>query len=497
MKTAGTALLLCLFFLFNTRNCNAQNALSSPDKIDESGFGYSKVIGQDEDGYFLLLSNLTLNSESDRVGFKNRKYKVARYNNQLVRQWSKTVDPPDNSFIDAVTFFNGNVMIVTSQFLKQEQSVRCELTTINKSGTFLRHEHSATLFHPVTADYEKAKVIFSINRQQFAVLLREYTNDTSQTIFTVVKDTALQQVTLKSVTVPFSEKKFGFTGYALSVNGDLAIMGYHAEKVKSLSSKRKIEYYVYASGVQESTFREYRLPSDKNIGAIGLAFDNFNRKLVLSGFYFERESKNGAGIFYATLDITLNDEIKINTKNFESPTGSSIVRERSLSSGSGMMDYPIERIVIRNDGGAIIVAEAAYTTEYSFYDSFSQSFTQRTEYHFENVVVISVNSDASVDWSVVVEKDQVSTDDDGVFSSFCPLLNSEQLLLLYNDDISKRNKIVPAIVDSKGTFTRGNPLPTGEGSILLPRSGKQVSENQLLIPTYKKRELHLVLYTFE
>ena len=88
-------------------------------------------------------------------------------------------------------------------------------------------------------------------------------------------------------------------------------------------------------------------------------------------------------------------------------------------------------------------------------------------------------------------------DDDGVFSSFCALVNSEQFLILYNDDISRRNKITPAIISSKGILSRGKSVPMSEGFIILPRSGKQVSENELLIPAYKKRDLHLVKFTFE
>jgi hypothetical protein len=158
--------------------------------------------------------------------------------------------------------------------------------------------------------------------------------------------------------------------------------------------------------------------------------------------------------------------------------------------------YPIERIVLRNDGGAVIVAEAAYTTEYSYYDSFSQSFTRRLEYHFDNIVVISINSDGSVDWSTIVEKEQISMDDNGIFSSFCSMLNSEKLIVVYNDDISKRNNVIPASIDNKGALIKSRPFAGSEGLLLLPRSGKQVSENSIVVPAYKKRNQFLVQITF-
>lgn len=474
----------------------AQSILISPAPIDESGFGFIKVIGQDEEGYFILLSNLSLNTASDRIGFKTRKYKLAYYTNALVKKWSKNIDAANDSDIDAVTFFNGKALVVSSAFNKPDQTIVYTISTVNNAGMLTGNAGKKVSFTPVNSSYEKARIIFSITRQQFAIVTKEITTDTSQTLYAAVIDTTLGVLTQKTILIPHSEKKFDFDSYALSVNGDLAVMGYHSEKVKALSSKRKIDFFVYASGRYESGFKEYAIPSQKPISSLGIAFDNFNNKVVIAGFYIERDAGSGTGIFYATIDIAKNDELVFNTKIIDN-NSSNLKRERSLSSGTGIMDYPIERIVIRNDGGAIVVAEAAYTTEYSYYDSFSQSFTQRLEYHFENVVVISVNPDASVDWSAIVDKNQVSLDDEGVFSSFCALVGSEQFLILYNDYISRRNKITPAIISSKGILSRGKSVPMSEGFIILPRSGKQVSENELLIPAYKKRDLHLVRFTFE
>src|SRR5690348_16144010 len=126
-------------FLILVVNSNSwsQEILVSPAAIDESGFGYSKVIGQDDAGYFVLLSNLTMNSENDRVGLKNRKYKITWFNKSLVKKWSKPIDPPNSdASIDAVSFFNGQVIIVTSSYIKHEQKVKYTFNTIDSTGVF-------------------------------------------------------------------------------------------------------------------------------------------------------------------------------------------------------------------------------------------------------------------------------------------------------------------------------------------------------------------------
>ncbi|HMT29861.1 MAG TPA: hypothetical protein PKD91_11330, partial [Bacteroidia bacterium] len=327
------------------------------------------------------------------------------------------------------------------------------------------------------------------------IVLREYTDDVSQTIFASIHDTSYSSLEKKSVIIPFGLKSFEVTSYVISDKNDMIVLGMNSEKIKALSSKRKIDYFAYSSRVGESVFKEFKISAEKIITGIDVAFDNINNHAVFAGFFAQPDSYTGAGIFYASLDMDKNDEIKIKTSGIDGQGNIKLRSDRNSASGMSIIGYPIDRILLRDDGGAVIVAEAAYTTEYSYYDSFSQSFTRRLEYHFENVAVISINSDGSIHWSAVIEKDQVSMDDGGIYSSFCSMLNSENLVVLYNSDISKHNTVKPATVDNKGKLIQGKPFASTEGLLLLPRSGKQVSENSILVPAYKKRKLYLALFT--
>ena len=339
-------------------------------------------------------------------------------------------------------------------------------------------------------------MVISSSREKFALITREFTDSDKQTVFTAVLDDELKLVAYKSGIISFSEKTFDFTGYTLSNEGDLMLLGINSEKIKTLSSKRKTEYFVYSSPENEKGFKEFNISAEMNITGLGIEFDNVNQQVVLAGFYSDKESFVGAGIYYATLKVETSSEVVIKARAVEGQQNIRLKGERNTGSGMSLISYPIERIVLRQDGGAVIVAEAAYTTEYSYYDSFSQSFARRIEYNFDNVIIISVNSEGVADWSSVVEKRQVSMDDGGVFSSFCSLLNSEQLVILYNDNIGRRNKVTAVSIDNLGKNNRLKPFQQNEAIQLLPRSGKQVSENEIVIPALVKRKLHFVKFTF-
>jgi len=490
--------LLAIVFCFNLCSINifAQQLQLSATSIDEISLGYTKVIGQDEDGYFVLMSNLSLNSESDRVGFKNRKYKLTYFNTALNLVWEKNLESFSNdAVIDAVTFFNGKIVVISSLQKRSENLVNYYVTTYDNSGMPIQNDKPITSFSAGKYDYEKSKVILSSGRNRIMIVTREYSGDNTQTVFAAVLDTSFTELEKKNVIIPFPVKSFDVTGYVVSDKNDVLLLGLSSEKIKVLSSKRKIDYYLYSSRTGDTVFKEFKISSDKNITGLGVAFDNINNLAVFAGFFSERESYTGSGILYATLDMALNDEVKIKTTSLDGPQNSRLRGERNSASGLSLIGYPIDRIVLRDDGGAVIVAEAAYTTEYSYYDSFSQSFTRRLEYHFESVAVISINVDGSIHWNAVVEKDQVSMDDGGVFSSFCSLLNSENLVILYNAEITKRNKVLFATIDNKGTPTKGTSIASTEGLLLLPKSGKQVGENAILVPAYLKRKLYLALFT--
>ena len=77
--------------------------LSVSAEINEPGYDYLKVIGQDAGGYFVLLSNLNLENPNDRVGLKNRKTKLVYFDTSLVMKWNIPVKTyPENAELEAI-----------------------------------------------------------------------------------------------------------------------------------------------------------------------------------------------------------------------------------------------------------------------------------------------------------------------------------------------------------------------------------------------------------
>jgi hypothetical protein len=189
----------------------------------------------------------------------------------------------------------------------------------------------------------------------------------------------------------------------------------------------------------------------------------------------------------------LTDPINITKNNFtiNGDAQSKLVGERNSANGMGLFNYPIQKIIVRNDGGAVIVAEAQYLSEYSYYDYYTQSFNRRIEYHFDNIVLMSVSANGTIDWSQVIRKDQSSVDDEGLYASFAYAISPDAISIFLNGDIGRNNEVVLFSIDYKGSLSTKKITRQGENISLIPKSGKQVDESVLIVPGINKKRVYL------
>jgi hypothetical protein len=155
----GRFLTLC--FLLISFSAFSQKYILSPKDIDDPGFEHVKVIGQDDNGFYLLQSNLSLNSERDRIGFRNRKYKIGYYDFNLNEKWSKKLeDETENHGIDVVTMFNGHPFILRSQWLKNENTLSFSVEMLDDKGNSFNKKQPGKIVYTKDSDLEKPHVIF-------------------------------------------------------------------------------------------------------------------------------------------------------------------------------------------------------------------------------------------------------------------------------------------------------------------------------------------------
>ncbi len=490
---------ITLFFILLGSITLAQKVTMSPEDIEASGLNYVKVIGQDEDGFYLLHSNLSFFLQKDRIGLKSRKYQLSYFGFDMKPRWSKLLTPhPEEATIESVGFFNDRPFVMESNWSKSDNSLQLFLDVYDAKGNlFVQGKKIAafTTSHP--GDFEKPRSILSTSKNLLGIYLREDL-DAVQNIHCVSIDTTYTPLKINAAGLPYADKDLDITDLALSDQNEFLLLAKLLTK-DPVSEKKKLRLFqLFLLQPGSNKFKDYKVNDvGKNMSEAVLAIDKVNHRVAVTGFYSEKESFAGAGILFAILNLDNPDELKLSLNPITGDNQIKLVGERNNGNGISLFNYPVQKVILRNNGGAVIIAEAAYLSEYSYYDYFTQSFNRRVEYHFDNIVVFSVRADGSIEWTQVIRKDQASMDDEGLYSSFTYALNADEMIVVYNNDIGRNNEIVSYRINSVGQMTNKKLTKIGDNISLLPRFGRQVDAGRIVVPAINKKKLYLLKLDFE
>ncbi len=486
--------IFLLFVLFSFSNTFSQTYMLSPKNLDDAVYSHVKVIGQDDEGFFLLQSNLSMFTDRDRIGFKNRKYKISYFDFNLNQKWEKLlVATEEGANVEAVTFHNDHILIIQSKWKRNDNVVTFYADVVNSAGkTSKANIKLGECRFGSTNDLGKIKLITS-NSKLTAALYFEEELDAELRLQTIVFDSSLAMISKQQLTIPYRDNVLGETKYALSESGDFIALVQLSTRVKSGDKRKLIQYRLFINRVGQNQFREFPLVvENKSLTEAVLAIDKLNNNAVVAGFYADKNSNSGTGVMFSRISLSFEDTLHVNYFTIKGDSQLKLVGERNADNNLGLFNYPIQRIVLRADGGAVIIAEAAYVNEYSYYDYFTQTFNQRAEYNFDNIVVLALDADGNVSWTNVIRKNQTSTDDAGFLSSFVSTLSSDKLSIIYNGNINSNNEVICYQINTKGEMNETKIIRSNERIYILPRAGKQVDEETLIAPAIIKKKMYLV-----
>lgn len=477
---------------------SAQKITFKSDPVDNNGLNYLKVIGQDDDGFYVLYSNLSLETERDRFGLRTRKYRLGYYTFDLKEKWQEALTAhPSSAGLETVSFYNNHVVVISSDYNKQDGKLNLFLDVYGSSGlTAVAGRQVYSESAGKNDNYNKPRLFISSSKDLLGVCMEEERDNDVLVHFAVI-DTSYKGTVITVAAIPYPFKDLEIRDYAFSKPGELLILAQLNLKDPQADRKHFRSFRLFALNPDRKSFREHFVNSARqNMTDASLVIDRKNNTGVVAGFYADKESFAGTGVVYARLKLGQNDSLQLSTFAINGEAQQKLVGERNTGNAIGLFNYPVQRIILRQDGGAVLVAEAAYISEYSYYDYFTQSFNRRTEYHFDNIVFLSLNANGTVDWSQVVRKTQTSTDDDGYYSSFCSMVNADELVVLFNDDLSRNNSIVTYTVDNFGKMENRKLSYSGDNYSILPRSGRQVDERTIIVPAVTRKKLYLARVDF-
>jgi hypothetical protein len=330
----------------------------------------------------------------------------------------------------------------------------------------------------------------------------------------------------KEVTLPYTESQFEVQDFTLDNDGNAFILGIKGQ-ARGESRRRgspSYEYRILGYRDDGADVEEYEV----RLGDMFLTDMRIDvspkRDIVCAGFYSEQGTWSIKGTYYIRIDRKTKEIEKMSAKefdldfitmNFTQRQEKKAKKRQAKGKNVELYEYDLREIVPRADGGAVLMAEQYYVTVICRTDPKTGVTTCTYYYHYNDVIVVSIDKGGDIEWATKVPKRQTSVNDGGYYSSFVSMVTNENLYLVYNDNknnlqpdlkqgmfynFSLRDKngiVVLATIDADGQVTRKALFPNTEiAAITVPKLCKQVNKRQLLMYAKVRKGSQFGLVTF-
>ncbi len=307
-------------------------------------------------------------------------------------------------------------------------------------------------------------------------------------------------------TFPYNSRKENFSDCYVDNNGNFL---YTKETQKNANGfVNKLEVFVHKRGTD--TNNVFLLPLDnKFVDESFIKIDNLNHSYIINAFFFNENRGHVQGIFTARIP-TIADSLS--TSNFN--LFSDAIRDGLNGEGNSndnLDDLKPQNIILKKDGGFLLISESVYTQTRStdnilnknfYYNGFPNSYdyygynsygnanrywnnynqNEIKRYFYNDIVVANIDSSLHMNWNNIIHKKQYDVDNDN-FISYAILNSGREVHFLFIEKDNKKDIISNNSIFSTGELKRYPTLKSNEnGYEFMQKLGKQVGIDQMLIP---------------
>lgn len=494
------SLVVLLFNLIALISC-AQTLKFSDEIKENKNARYMRTLGSDDDGnIYLLRSNISLETDRDRSGFRSRVYFLQYLNSDLKIVWEKELLTSfEDGHIADVQMNNGRVVVVGFLNDKKSKTYTFYIQALDNHGNWVAKPKEIDRFVATDLDEDdKPGVINSQDEMTLAFSYRKVSADKKFQVFQIaVMDTSFSSAYKKEIEVNASVNTFVPVSFMVSNQKSFFALGVHYTTEKRVKSQGEVYYELYGYNPSNSSSVYSIVKSEgKFLTDVGFSIDNFNHRVIAAGFYSDKTTYSVAGIFYNSFSEDSLIQLSSQSSPFPQSYLLKFVGERKEGKSKELVNYSIDRLIVRRDGGVGILAESFNRAERSYWDYYMQTYVYHYYYHYGNIMAISVNPSGEILWGNVVSKDQNSVDDGGFYSSYMSSIVNGKIISFYNKYIEDDSSVLMTTIDGIGAQKTDVLFKDLERVSIVPRSAKQIDEDTILMPAYKQNRFYILKITF-
>ncbi|MEM8909412.1 MAG: hypothetical protein AAGD05_16315, partial [Bacteroidota bacterium] len=259
------------------------------------------------------------------------------------------------------------------------------------------------------------------------------------------------------IELPYTDKAFSIEEYQVDNQGNVYLLALIFQDGKQRKKGRpNYHYSILAYNNNGEGFEEYPISlEDQFITDLTFRIAN-NGQIVCSGFYSDKGTTSIRGTYFFRLDPKTSAVLNKNAKDFDFKFLTANVSGKRLSkymdaerSGkknkqAELEQYALDHLILRNDGGALLVAEQYFVEEYVdrandfFIDPYfnNRNFADSYNYfyNYNDIIVVNIRPNGEIQWTARIPKQQSTPNDNGYFSSYAMSIVRDKIYFIYNDN---------------------------------------------------------------
>ncbi len=233
---------------------------------------------------------------------------------------------------------------------------------------------------------------------------------------------------------------------------------------------------------------------------VQLAQNNIDENLFfIGGFFHQNRFQLPDGIFILAYNLS--------SKTFITENYSTLSAQLSYKKDV-LRDMHMRQMLLQEDGGVTFISEKYFDVTQTIDRNAGMSMNMGMmspiqtkmikEYYFNDVMLFSFFPDGKLKWSQTIVKNQFSSDDNGIFSSFGNLLHSYGNVIIFNDFNNRFSRNMAGFISSDGQMSIKElpDMPNAKTGEIIWQYAKQLSNNSIIAPLLSGSSISFVKIKF-
>ncbi|MEL6250964.1 MAG: hypothetical protein AAFR87_03035 [Bacteroidota bacterium] len=336
---------------------------------------------------------------------------ITKYDDNLEKEWTqKVLEQNGRKNVDFVTVIGPYIFVFVSEFVPKDGIIKTYYYSFDMDGELLEEERILAI-NPNKREHKvDLQYILSPNKRKLMAFKNLQNNREAEEILYYIFDDEGELVQNGEFTIRYPDNRFAMRSLRVSNSGNIFVLGQFVRN-NNIRDADASKYLIYRYDLDTEEGIEFPIElEDRFITDLAFRLDR-DENMYVAGFYSNRNSEQIAGTVMQK--ISIDGDLLINAhERFDESFLRNFLSRGKVRKGGELRNFRLDSqdgIVLRSDGGILLIAEKFFVTSQTYRDIYGY-WVDRDFFHFEEVILTSISGTGEIEWHSIVDKNQISED---------------------------------------------------------------------------------------